>query len=157
MSKQENSGQKFQLSKILTIETVRAQCHAESWRQAAKMVGELLVNANKVTPEYVEKMIRSLEEIGPYVVIAPGIALLHARPENGVLKPCVGLITLDEPVAFGHSENDPVDIVFAFGATDKESHIPALQQLSEKIGNLQSVEKIRAAKSDQELLEALNA
>lgn len=149
--------QKFQLRKIMTVETVRAQVHAESWQQAAAMVGELLVNENKVTPQYVRKMIQSLEEIGPYVVIAPGIALLHARPENGVLEPCVGLITLEEPVAFGHSENDPVDIVFAFGATDKESHIPALQQLSERIGNLQSVEKIRAANSDQELLEAFVA
>lgn len=156
MTEQINCNRKFNLMKILTIESMRAKVHAESWQEAATMVGELLVKSNKVTPEYVRKMIQSLVEIGPYVVIAPGIALLHARPENGVLEPCVGLITLDEPVAFGHSENDPVDIVFAFGAIDKDSHIPALQQLSEKIGNLQIIEKIRTAKSDKELLEALN-
>jgi PTS system ascorbate-specific IIA component len=58
-------------------------------------------------------MRRVLQELGPYAVIAPGIALLHARPDDGVLAPCLALITLSRAVEFGSEQNDPVDLVFA--------------------------------------------
>jgi PTS system ascorbate-specific IIA component len=32
--------------------------------------------------------------------LAPGIALLHARPEDGVKQACLSLITLQYPVKF---------------------------------------------------------
>jgi PTS system ascorbate-specific IIA component len=99
-------------------------------------------------------MKQALAEIGPYVVVAPGIALLHARPEDGVLEPCISLITLDTPVDFGHSENDPVDIVIAFGATNKITHIPALKRIADQLSESEIVDKIRSAKTDKKLLEA---
>ncbi|MFG6128711.1 PTS sugar transporter subunit IIA, partial [Staphylococcus aureus] len=33
---------------------------------------------------YVEAMIESVNELGPYIVIAPEIAIAHARPNNNV-------------------------------------------------------------------------
>ena len=39
------------------------------------------------TPDgYADAMIRVIEEFGPYVVIAPGLALAHARPGDDVLR-----------------------------------------------------------------------
>jgi mannitol/fructose-specific phosphotransferase system IIA component (Ntr-type) len=101
------------LASMITEKTVRAKVSVESWEAAVDHVGTLLVGANKIRPEYISAMKRVFKEIGPYAVLAPGIVLLHARPEDGVIEPCLGLITLAEPVAFGHSENDPVDLVFA--------------------------------------------
>jgi len=93
-----------------------------------------------------------LKEMGSYAVIAPGIVLLHARPEDGVISPCLGLITLSTPVDFGHSENDPVDIVLALGATDKDTHIRALQQLARLLGDETGLELIRSASDSHTLL-----
>jgi PTS system ascorbate-specific IIA component len=157
MIENQKSPRSFFLKKILTIETVRANVRVDTWQQAADKVGCLLVEAGKVETKYIRRMKQALDEVGPYVVVAPGIALLHARPEDGVLQPCISLITLENPVEFGHSENDPVDIVIAFGAIDKDSHIPALKQLAEKIGNEQIIKQIRSATSDEFLLEAFIA
>ncbi len=144
----------FDLKELLTIDQVRANIAVEDWEEAADIIGELLVEAEKVEPEYVEKMKQALDDMGPYMVVAPGVALLHARPEDGVLEPCVALITLEEPVEFGHEENDPVDIVFAFGATDKESHIPALKTLAKQLKSKDVIKAIRSAQTDENLHEA---
>src|SRR5512140_1107834 len=129
----------MELSSMITADTARAKVLVQSWESATDYVGGLLVNARKITASYVVAMKRVLREMGPYAVIAPGIVLLHARPEDGVLQPCLGLITLSDPVPFGHSQNDPVDIVIALGAVDKNAHIAALQQLAGLLGDAEKL------------------
>ena len=143
------------LASMISEKTARAKVSVESWEAAVDHVGTLLVDANKIRPEYVAAMKRVFKEIGPYAVLAPGIVLLHARPEDGVLEACLGLITLAEPVPFGHSENDPVDLVFALGAVDKSAHISALQQLAGMLGNPQKLKEIRSAQDDQMLYKVM--
>ena len=38
---------------------------------------------------------------------------------------CMSLVRLASPIEFGSEANDPVDLVFAFGAVDKEAHLQA--------------------------------
>src|SRR5512138_751312 len=143
-----NSPETFQLSSLISKETVRAKVTVRDWEDATESVGKLLVSAGKITPDYIVAMKRVLKEMGPYAVIAPGIVLLHARPDDGVIQACLGLITLSDPVPFGHSENDPVDLVFALGAVDKLAHISALQQLAETLGDPEKLHQIRSASDD---------
>ena len=58
---------------------------AADWRAAVAVVGAGLVATGAAKPEYTESMVRMIEEHGPYVVIAPGLALAHARPGPEVL------------------------------------------------------------------------
>jgi mannitol/fructose-specific phosphotransferase system IIA component (Ntr-type) len=139
------------LRRLIGPETVRAKVTVDSWEEAVESVGALLVAAGKARAGYTEAMERVLKEMGPYAVIAPGIVLLHARPEDGVLQPCLGLITLSTAVPFGHSENDPVDLVFALGAVDKEAHIASLKVLAEMLGDQDVLLKIRSAMTDSDL------
>ncbi len=150
----ENGGPQapLQLSAMITMDTARAKVAVSSWEGATDCVGNLLVKAGKITPGYIAGMKRVLKEMGPYAVIAPGIVLLHSRPEDGVLEPCLGLVTLSTPVPFGHSQNDPVDIVLALGATDHEAHLAALQQLAMLLGNPDKLSSIRSAQNDSELV-----
>ena len=150
-----NSSEVFHLSSLISSETIRAKVSVKDWEEATETVGKLLVSAGKITSDYVAAMKRVLKEMGPYAVIAPGIVLLHARPEDGVIEPCLGLITLGDPVPFGHSENDPVDLVFALGAVDKQAHISALQQLAEMLGDPAILQEIRSAPTDGPLLKIL--
>lgn len=145
----------LQLASLVAEDSVQARVKAGSWEEAAVHVGNLLLAAGKIKPEYISAMKRVFKEIGPYAVIAPGIALLHARPEDGVIQPCLGVITLAEPVNFGHSQNDPVDIVLALGAADKQSHILALQQLGKLLSDPEKLEQIRSARNGRALLEIL--
>lgn len=150
-----NSSETFHLSNLISQETVQAKVNVKDWEEATESVGKLLVSAGKIKPDYITAMKRVLKEMGPYAVIAPGIVLLHARPEDGVLQPCLGLITLIDAVPFGHSENDPVDLVFALGAVDKMAHISALQQLAEMLGDSEKLKSIRSASNSSTLLKIL--
>lgn len=146
---------KSRLSEILVTQAIRANQTAKDWEDATDQIGHFLVQAGCVDQAYVAAMKTALKEIGPYAVIAPGIVLLHARPENGVIHAGIGVMTLTTPVPFGHSENDPVDIVIALAATDKHSHIQALAELAGLLGNTSVLEKIRKAENDDQLFNAL--
>lgn len=140
------------LNQLLNDKTVRAHMNVRDWHETVQVAGKLLVENGSIAPEYVEAMERVIRELGPYAVIAPGIVLLHARPEDGVLEPCLALVTLSTPVCFGHTQNDPVDIVLALGAVNKKTHIQALQQLSRLLGDPAFLTDIRSAKDDRSLM-----
>jgi ascorbate PTS system EIIA or EIIAB component len=144
------------LADDLDERTVRANVGASDWKEAVERAGALLVAVGAAEPRYVDAMQAMFEEHGAYAVIAPGIALPHARPEQGVVRPGLALVTLTSPVEFGHATNDPVDVVIAFAAVDKSMHVQALQQLAGLLGDEPTVERIRAATTDGELLEAIH-
>jgi len=143
------------LRDLLTEEVILLQASARDWREAIRLGGQLLVEVGAVAPGYVDAMIRFTEEFGPYIVIAPGLALPHARPEEGVLKLGFSLVTLKTPVEFGIEYNDPVDVLFSMGAPDKETHIDALRQVAVLCSNEDSFRRIREATRAEEILELL--
>jgi len=143
------------LSEMLTEETIALGLTVCDWQEAVREAGKLLVKAEKVEPRYVEGMIRMVEEIGPYIVIAPGVALPHARPEDGVREPCMSLVTLDPPVPFGNENNDPVELVVAFGTTNSKGHIEALAELARVLEDADTLDKLKKAVSSQDVLAVL--
>lgn len=145
------------LSKMLVKETIALRLSVGDWQQAVREAGRLLVNAGAVEPRYVEAMIQMVREMGPYIVIAPGIALPHARPEDGVKKACMSLVTLSPPVNFGNKCNDPVKLVIAFGTTDNKTHIDALAKLAKLLGDSTKVEDLKRASSPEELLKLIDS
>ena len=122
-------------------------------RQAAvRRSGELLTAGGRVDPEYTATMLSALEEFGPYIVLAPGVALTHARPSPAVHGVAFSILTLDPPVAFGHPVNDPVRLLVGMAAPDDESHIEALRQLAELLGEDMRRKRLMAAMTAQEVL-----
>lgn len=145
------------LSKMLAKETIALRLSVGDWQQAVREAGRLLVNVGAVEPRYVEAMIQTVREMGPYIVIAPGIALPHARPEDGVKKACMSLVTLNPPVNFGNKCNDPVKLVIAFGTTDNKTHINALAEMAKLLGDSTKVEGLKRASSPEELLKLIDS
>ncbi len=135
------------LVKMISRKTIALDVEARNWEEAVKIAGNLLVEAGSVEPRYVIAMIESVKQLGPYVVIAPGVAMPHARPEDGVHEPCMSLVTLKQPVAFGNKNNDPVKIVFSFGTVDKKKHIEALTKLARIIGDKEKLEILKNART----------
>lgn len=130
---------------------VRAGVVCADWREAVRASGELLVATGAADREYVDAIVAAVEEMGPYIVLAPGIALAHARPEDGGKAVGFSLVKLAEPVEFGAANNDPVDLVFAFATPDKDQHITALSALAEFIESGDNLGRLRAATTDDEL------
>jgi mannitol/fructose-specific phosphotransferase system IIA component (Ntr-type) len=143
------------LADLLQARAVRAKLAAETWEQAVDLAGGALQASGAVEGRYVPAMKRVLRELGAYAVLSPGAVLLHARPEDGVRRACLGLITLRRPVDFGHRDNDPVDLVFSLGAVDHEGHLEALRELASLLQDEPALARIRRASDDSTLLEAL--
>lgn len=126
------------------------------YRDAIKIGGDLLVAAGKATDSFVDRMISAVDEFGPYMVIAPGIAVPHARPEDGALAVGLSLVTLDTPVNFGNPENDPVSMVICLCSTDSSSHLDALARLVGLLEDSDNVNAILAAKNVPEVMEIIS-
>ncbi len=143
------------LTQLLTADRIALDVRASDWEEAVRASGDLLVQTGAATSEYIEAMVRNVREIGPYIVIAPGVAMPHARPEDGSIEVAISMVRLSTPVAFGHQANDPVDLVFALAAVDSEAHLTAIVQLSEFLGDQARVEALRRAASPDEALDVL--
>lgn len=153
----EREAERSALSRVLTKETIALGLSVRDWQEAVREVGSLLVRAEATEPRYVEAMIQMVQEIGPYIVIAPGVALPHARPEDGVKKACMSLVTLDPPIDFGNEYNDPVKLVVAFGTTDNEAHVEALAALARLLGDPNILESLKQASSPEEILKLIGS
>jgi PTS system ascorbate-specific IIA component len=96
-------------------------------------------------------MIKAFEELGPYMVIAPGIALAHGRPSEAVLETGLSLVTLSDPIEFGHSSNDPVSLVIGLAAVDHDSHIDLMSALAEMLMSEETVNMLLNATNESEV------
>ena len=141
---------------LLAKDRISTNVKAEDWYEVGRKVGNLLLKDNLVEDRYIDAMIKSLEENGPYIVMAKGVAIFHARPEDGVKKTGMSLVTLDSPVEFGHENNDPVQIAFAFGSINDEKHVEAMSQLMTVLMEEDSVDDIYNLNTSNEVFEYIN-
>lgn len=108
---------------------------------------ELLVLDGRATQGYVSEVLHSLRELGPYFVVAPGIAIAHARPSESVFEAGFSLLHLSSGVVSG-SQNDPVHLLFAFCSPDADSHIELLAQFAESISAPGKIELLMNASAE---------
>ncbi|WP_157109782.1 BglG family transcription antiterminator [Thermanaeromonas toyohensis] len=146
-------GPPLMLKDVLTEETISLDVEVKDWEEAVRAAGRLLVRKGVVEERYVESMVRTVKELGPYIVIAPGIAMPHARPEDGVKQVGLSLVRLRPPVDFGNKANDPVDIVIAIAGVDRSSHLQILAQLSKVLSDKDKLHVLRRARSAKEIIE----
>ncbi|AST78702.1 PTS sugar transporter subunit IIA [Citrobacter farmeri] len=101
--------------------------------QAIELAGSLLVRQNICRPEYVSEMVKVYRDFGSAIVIDYGLAMPHARPEKGALLTGFSLVTSQQPIAFGHEEFDPVNVIIAIAGADADSHIKMIQLIASLI------------------------
>jgi len=144
------------LNQALAEGSISVRATASNWKQAIELAGDALVTSKRTTTQYTEAMVQALEELGPYMVIAPGIALAHARPSEAVLGTGLSLITLSEPVVFGSEANDPVRLVIGLAAVDHDSHIDLMAALSDLLMDVMKVNMLLQAENVEQVRELLS-
>lgn len=144
------------LGDIISENTIELKVDIKNWEEAIRRGGELLRREGFIEQSYIEAMVNSVKEIGPYIVITEGVAMPHARPEKGALKVGMSLIILKEPIDFGNQENDPVKLVLCFSAIDSKTHLKALSQLMILLEDKKAIEEIIQAKDKKEVLEIIH-
>ena len=99
----------------------------DDWREAIRAACAPLVADGTIQKEYVSYIIEKVEELGPYIVIAPEICIPH---EDG--------------------EHD-ARIFVVLAAADDEEHIQNLMELSERLSDEETVAKLLAATTPEDL------
>ncbi|WP_057914500.1 PTS sugar transporter subunit IIA [Peribacillus muralis] len=143
------------LNDEIKLSDIKVNKEAIDWKDAIHVASLSLIESKKIKTSYVDAMIRAVEENGPYIVITKHIALAHARPEHGVLEKGISFTTFKEPVTFGSEMFDPVKLIITLAATDSESHLDLLSELSDILSDKEKTEKMYETKNEQEFLELL--
>ncbi|WP_027416021.1 BglG family transcription antiterminator [Aneurinibacillus terranovensis] len=133
------------LQDILKDSNILLKQVCKDWKEAITKAAQLLVKEEVIEERYINAMIKSVEEFGPYIVVGKHLALAHARPEDGVNKLGISVMTLKEPVNFGNQDNDPVKIVFCLAAVDSYSHLNMMKNLIELINDEEKLDQLITA------------
>lgn len=140
------------LKDVLTTDFIKLNVDVENWEQAVRCGGKILKDNNVIDERYIEGMINTVKTLGPYIVIAPGIAMPHARPDDSVKKIGMSLITLNNPINFGNKEHDPVEIVVCLCAIDHSSHLKALSELVTFLGEEEFINTVKNSTNPNEII-----
>ena len=126
------------------------ECH--DWKEAIVYAGYLLEKNGYIDHQYINDMVNIIEKNGPYIVVMPGVALAHARPNGHVYQNSISLVTFKNGVKFGHSVNDPVRVLLALAAKSDEEHLKLFQEVALCLMDRKYLHKIFNARSYQDIL-----
>lgn len=131
-------------------DSLRLQVEAKDCRDAIQRAADVLIDKGCITQGYVVEMNKAFDELGPYFVLAPGMAFAHSRPSESVLRTALSMITLRQPVCFGSDVNDPVYLVCVIASTDAQGHVEQLKRIAQFLADQEHVKMLKEARSDQD-------
>ena len=152
-----NKGSNFKQS-LIDNNSIRLNIVATNWREAIKIGTDLLEISGAIKPSYYQAITQSVEELGPYIVIAPYFAMPHARPEDGVNKTAFALLTLAEPV---YIEDECVDVMIVLAGSSSDEHMQGLKEVTQVLDDEESetgvnLDKLRQCKCNQDVFDVID-
>ncbi|WP_096190388.1 PTS sugar transporter subunit IIA [Evansella halocellulosilytica] len=123
------------------------------WQDAIRKSTQPLLEQNRIMNNYIDSMIENVMELGPYILIAPNVALPHSRPESGVKEAGVSLTVFETPVQFKKKQEYHAQIFICLAATTSETHLSLLKTISSWIENKDLMTTVASADGKNELLQ----
>lgn len=126
-----------------------------NWEEAITLAAQPLLTDGAITQTYVDAMIQSVKDHGPYIVIAPNIAMPHAQGGNGVNENAVAFMKVNQTVHFSDSEEHDARLFFVLAGVDSHSHLGLIESFVETVSDDEFVTKLLATQSVNELKEVV--
>ncbi|MEG1977352.1 MAG: PTS sugar transporter subunit IIA [Cetobacterium sp.] len=133
---------------------IRIIDRVSGWREGVKEAGAILLEKSKIEERYIDAAINNIERLGNYIILTDGVAMPHARPEDGAIETSVSLLIVKEGVEFS-DEDEKVKLIFMLASKDNTSHIDVIRKLSNLIDDEEMIEKISNASAEIEILNFL--
>ncbi|AYO22101.1 PTS ascorbate-specific transporter subunit IIA [Vibrio owensii] len=145
---------------LIDNNSIKLQAKASNWREAIKIGTDMLIASGAIQPSYHDAIISSVEELGPYICIAPNLALPHARPENGVIRTAFALVTLEEPIYF-EGEDEPVDVLITLAGSSSDEHMEGLMEVTQVLDDEDSetgvdLDKLRRCRNKTDVFNVID-
>ncbi len=141
------------LKTLLNLSSISFSESANSWQEAIRKSGAILVKNGSVDERYIEDMIEVINKNGSYMVMNNKIAFPHARTSQGVFKTDMSLIRFNTPIEF--PGNKVARVILCFSSKDQKEHMDALNDFITLIEKESILEKIEYA-TQNEVLELID-
>jgi len=155
-------GRKIMSFKESLIEnnSIKLNVSAANWKDAIKVGTDMLEASGAIQPSYYQAITSSIEELGPYIVIAPNFAMPHARPEDGVNRTAFALVTLADPVYFD-GEDEPVKVMVTLAGSSSDEHMEGLMEVTQVLDDEESetginLDKFLECKNNQDIFNVID-
>ena len=135
------------LHHLLTPEFIDFDVACKDWKEAIRKSAQPLLKYGYIENRYIASMIHGVEEYGPYIEIAPGLAIPHAGLNDGSYKTGMSMIRLLNPIPFGVEELDPVRYVVTLSSINQKNHLRALFHLLSLWQNEKFLQELNATDS----------
>ncbi|MDQ0359867.1 PTS sugar transporter subunit IIA [Breznakia pachnodae] len=137
---------------MLKLENVQIIDGVKDWVEAIHVGVQPLVDTGFVEPRYIDEIIKNTEKFGPYYVLCENLALLHASAEQGVIKKQLAITSLRNPVKF-KPEGYDVRLLVTLAASDPESHLEAMQAISNIFSDQKRIDALVNAPTAEDIYE----
>ncbi|HCN60441.1 MULTISPECIES: PTS sugar transporter subunit IIA [Mammaliicoccus] len=139
------------MTQIIKEEHIQLKDKVANWEESIQIAAAPLLQEDYFNKDYVDSMIKSVHDMGPYIVIAPEIAIAHARPNENVNKVGLSLLKLDEHINFSDNSHF-ASLVFVLSAIDNEAHLEILKKLATILSDKETVQSLVLAKNKSEII-----
>ncbi len=137
----------------LTKDHVKFVNSAKDWQDAIRISAQSLLDAGFYAPSYVDGMIDVVLEYGPYIVIAPNIAMPHARPEAGAKKIGYSITKFAEDVSFDEKGEVTARLFICLSCVEANSHIQMMQEIVTILSDQEKHDNLFKATTVEEVLD----
>ena len=146
-----DGGAEVVVTDLLARESILLGCTADSWEQAVRATGAMLVAAGAASPEYVDAMIERENTVSTFV--GEGVAIPHGTlaGKDLVLKDALSFLQVPDGVDW---HGDTVNICIGIAAGGN-GHVPILAQLAELLMDEDRAAALRNASSIDEVLQLM--
>lgn len=127
----------------------------KNWEEIIDYLQGIFVSNGYATEDYFQYIKKDLVENDFYMLILPGLVLLHSAPEHGAIKNAFHFMKLSNPINFGSHINNPVHICITFSAISSDNHIQSIQKIAYMLMNKNFVNEIKNADSLEKIKEII--
>ncbi len=138
------------MADMLKMKNVKIVDGVKDWVNAIYVAVNPLVEQGYCEQRYIDGIIENTKKYGPYYVLCENLALIHARSEQGVIKQQLAVTVLKNPVKF-KPDGVNVRILIALAAKDPQSHVQAMQAISNIFADDIRVQKILNATNSEDV------
>ena len=141
---------KITIFDLLSEQRIKLKGKAKNWKEAISEAGELLLKDECIEPDYIEDMIKVVEEFGSYILLVPNVIFPHAKARTKVKKTAFSIVMYDEKIDF--IDGEKIDMVISFCSKDEREHLDGLINIIDKIEENNLKEKLMKIKNPKEVI-----
>ena len=139
------------LQELITEATYQTSSEILDWKSAIRLAAKPLLDSGQIELTYPEAMIAKVQEFGPFIDLGKGIAIPHARPEDGVNQVGMSMLVLEHPIYLLDDPKHEIRLLICIAAVDNETHLKALSHLTTILRDATNVQALLASKSYSEI------